>query len=107
MKCDRGTLYREPAAVSVSPSALGYFLTDSFGPLGGPKRADYMPGVTLSYLFCCHCTRSIFDTPAALFETQFVLAIFSPISKAVGIHQHSNNATWHREAICKDCAERR
>lgn len=27
----------------------------------------------------------------------FVLAISSPISKAVGIHQHSNNVTWHRK----------
>lgn len=27
----------------------------------------------------------------------FVLAISSPISKAVGIHRHSNNVTWHRK----------
>lgn len=30
----------------------------------------------------------------------FVLAISSPISNTVGIHQHSNNVTWHRKAIC-------
>lgn len=30
----------------------------------------------------------------------FVLAISKPISKAVGIHQHSNNVPWHPKAIC-------
>lgn len=59
---DVRVVYREPAAVSMSPATLGYFLTDSFGP-----RADYKPSVPLSYLLCCRCTRSVFDTPAALF----------------------------------------
>jgi len=30
----------------------------------------------------------------------FVFAISEAISKAVGIHQHSNNVPWHQKAVC-------
>lgn len=56
------------------------------------------------YLFHSHLLRwCIFDiqtAPSQALLQMFVLAIASPISKAVGTHQHSNNVPWHRKAIC-------